>query len=163
MNLNKNFIIATGYEAYFENGVLVNVNPRNKAISLYDDRQIAYEAQYIISNGVKYDLENAQSISNIPIPKYNKVSDSIPNTTFDLAYILKIHLEKEERPNLAVPLAYKSANIMMESPIGWRKKDYYQLVVQLWSIGEFTYGDFLLQELKRRLPDILADNDRNIF
>ena len=156
---SKEQIVATGYEAYYKNGVLYNVNPRNKRVSLDEDRQTAYDAQYIILNNVKYDLEDANSIASIVVPRYDDIKGSMPHTTFDLGYILKMRVGKEERPHLAVPLAYKTANIMMASPIGWQKKDYYRLVIQLWSIGEIAYGDYLLQELKARLPVVLADDE----
>ena len=45
---SKEQIVATGYEAYYRNGFLYNVNPRNKRVSLDEDRQTAYV--YIISN-----------------------------------------------------------------------------------------------------------------
>ena len=154
----KEPIIATGYEAHFKNGVLFNVKPRNIKISLEEDRQTAYNAQYIVLNNVKYDLEDADSISSIVIPRYDDIQGIVPNTTFDLAYILKMRVGKEKRPLLAVPLAYKTANMMIASPIGWQKKDYYRLVIQLWSIGEIAYGDYLLQELKARLPVVLAND-----
>lgn len=156
---SKEQIVATGYEAYYKNGVLYNVNPRNKRVSLDEDRQTAYDAQYIILNNVKYDLEDANSIASIVVPRYDDIKGSMPHTTFDLGYILKMRVGKEERPSLAVPFAYKTANIMMASPIGWQKKDYYRLVIQLWSIGEIAYGDYLLQELKARLPVVLADDE----
>lgn len=156
---SKDQIVATGYEAYYRNGVLYNVNPRNKRVSLDEDRQTAYDAQYIILNNVKYDLEDANSIASIVVPRYDDIKGGMPHTTVDLGYILKMRVGKEERPHLAVPLAYKTANIMMASPIGWQKKDYYRLVVQLWSIGEIAYGDYLLQELKARLPVVLADDE----
>ena len=155
----KDPIIATGYEAYFKNGVLFNVKPRNTKKSLEEDRQTAYNAQYIVLNNVKYDLEDADSITSIVIPRYDDIQGSMPHTTFDLAYILKMRVGKEERPHLAVPLAYKTANIMIASPIGWQKKDYYRLVIQLWSIGEIAYGDYLLQELKARLPVVMANDE----
>ena len=155
----KDPIIATGYEAYFKNGVLFNVKPRNTKKSLEEDRQTAYNAQYIVLNNVKYDLEDADSITSIIIPRYDDIQGSMPHTTFDLAYILKMRVGKEERPHLAVPLAYKTANIMIASPIGWQKKDYYRLVIQLWSIGEIAYGDYLLQELKARLPVVMANDE----
>ena len=154
----KEAIVATGYEAHFKNGVLFNVKPRNTKISLDEDRQTAYNAQYIVLNNVKYDLEDADSISSIVIPRYDDIQGSMPHTIFDLAYILKMRVCKEERPHLAVPLAYKTANMMIASPIGWQKKDYYRLVIQLWSIGEIAYGDYLLQELKARLPVVLAND-----
>ena len=157
----KEPIIATGYEAYFKNGVLFNVKPRNKKVSLHDDRQIAYDAQFIVLNNIKYDLEDATDIKNIVVPHYddNVMHDMI----FDLAYILKMRLGKEERPHLAVPLAYKTANIMLASTLGWMKKDYYRVVIQLWSIGEFAYGDYLLQELKLRLPYVAADDEYSVY
>lgn len=155
----KEPIVATGYEAHFRNGVLFNVKPRNEKITLEEDRQTAYNAQYIVLNNIKYDLENAASISSIAIPQYDAIQDSMPHTTFDLAYILNKRVGKEERPHLAVPLAYKTANMMIASPIGWLKKDYYRLVIQLWSIGEIAYGDYLLQELKARLPVVLANDE----
>ena len=95
----KEPIIATGYEAHFKNGVLFNVKPRNIKISLEEDRQTAYNAQYIVLNNVKYDLEDADSISSIVIPRYDDIQGIVPNTTFDLAYILKMRVGKEERPH----------------------------------------------------------------
>ena len=154
----KDPIIATGYEAHFRNGVLFNVKLRNAKITLEEDCQTAYNAQYIVLNNVKYDLEDADSVSSIVIPRYDDIQGIVPNTTFDLAYILKMRVGKEERPHLAVPLAYKTANMMIASPIGWQKKDYYRLVIQLWSIGEIAYGDYLLKELKARLPVIFAND-----
>ena len=156
---SKEQIVATGYEAYYKNGILYNVNPRNKRVSLDEDRQTAYDAQYIVLSNVKYDLEDANSIASIVVPRYDDIKGGMPHTTFDLGYILKMRVGKEERPHLAVPLAYKTANIMMASPTGWQKKDYYRLVIQLWSIGEIAYGDYLLQELKARLPVVLADDE----
>ncbi len=155
---NKDKIVQTGYEAFFNNGELYNVNPRNKKVPLYEDRQTAYTAQYIISNNIRYNLEDADSINSIVIPCFNNIN-GMPNTTFDLGYILKMRVGKEERPNLAVPLAYKVANLMIASPIHWNKKDYYRLVIQLWSIGEIAYGDYLLKEIKKRLPDVMADDE----
>lgn len=157
--IDKDPIIATGYEAYYNNGVLYDVKPRNKNISLDENRQVAYDAQYIILNNIKYDLEKAESISSIVIPHYDKMSDSMVYTTMDLGYILKMRVGKEERPHLAVPLAYKTANIMLASPISWQKKDYYRLVIQLWSIGEIAYGDYLLEQLKNRIPTLMADDE----
>lgn len=151
LNIDKEQIVATGFKAFYKNGVLFNVQPRNKTVSLDDDRQTAYDAQYIISNDVLYDLESAESISSIAIPNFC-AQGSMPYTTRDLSYILKMRVGVEKRPHLAVPLAYKVANLMIASPIGWTKKDYYRLVIQLWSIGEIAYGDYLLEELKSRLP-----------
>lgn len=146
------------FEAYFINGELYNVCPRNRSISLDEDRGTAYAARYIISDGIKYDLESPESISNIGIPKFNK-SKGMPFMTRDLTYILNMHLKQEYRPNYVVPLAFKVANHMLHSQISWLKKDYFRLVIQLWLVGELEYGDFLLEELKKKLPFMTADNN----
>ena len=146
----------TDYEAYYKNGKLIDVKPRNKSIPLYEDRQIAYHARYIISDGTKYDLEDAGSIKSINIPKFNQLH-GISSPTSDLSYILKMRVGMENRPHLAVPLAYKVANLMIASPVGWNKKDYYRLVAQLWSVGEVYYGDHLLKQLSEVLPFMSVD------
>lgn len=149
----KDFPTSNSYVAYYKDGVLYNVNPRNENISLDEDRGIAYEARYIISDNIKYDLESADSITNIAVPKFGS-----SYATRDLSYILKMRAIKENRPKLAIPLCYKVANLMVASPIAWGKKDYYRLVIQLWSIGAIEYGDFLLEELKKCIPTIMSDN-----
>lgn len=143
--------------AYYRNGVLYDVNPRNTNISLDDDRGVAYSARYIYSDGVKYDLESPESIKKITIPKFNENG----YVTRDLSYILKMRAIRENRPALAVPLCYKVANLMIESPITWSKKDYFRLVIQLWSIGEIHFGDYLLAEMKKYVPVLSSNN--NIF
>lgn len=158
LNSCKDIPVQTDYIAYFRNGELYNLSPRNKSISLYEDRQTAYWARYIISDGIKYDLEDAESIKNMKIPMFNN-SRGISSPTGNLDYILKMRLGTENRPHLAVPLAYKVANLMMASPTGWDKKDYYRVVIQLWSIGEIKYADYLLEELKKRLPMVAAEDD----
>ncbi len=146
------------YEAYFNDGILFDVKPRNKSISLYEDRGIAYKARYIISDGKKYDLENAESVKSIQIPTFNAML-GMQSPTFDLGYILKIRVGVEYRPELTVPLAYKTASLMMTSPFGWGKKDFYRLVIQLWSVGENYYADYLLDQLKKALPFVAAEDE----
>ena len=139
------------YEGHFRNGDLYNVKPRDKSISLYENRDIAYNARYIISDGIKYDLENPDSIMSMKIPTFNK-KHGMQSPTSDLSYIMKMKANTENRPEIAVPMVYKAANLMMASPISWDKKDYYQIVKHLWIIGEIDYADNLLNELNERLP-----------
>lgn len=56
--------------AFFKNGVLYDVSPRNAAVSLYEDRETAYKSSIIVSDGVKYDLTSSDSIKTIPAPHY---------------------------------------------------------------------------------------------
>lgn len=138
------------YEGHFKDGKLFDVKPRNNSISLADDREVAYKARYIYSDGVKYDLEDAESINSMPIPKFDRLSDTL-GVTGDLSYIMKMKAYAEDRPQLAVPLTYKAVNLMISGPIGWTKKDYFTLLKHLWFLGETDYADHLLSELNKDL------------
>lgn len=147
---------------FFKNGVLYDVSPRNKHVTLDEDRDVAYNARFIISDGVKYDLEDAESIRQIKIPKFNSTK-GMPYLTRDMGYLLRMCAGNDTRTNLTVPLIYKAVNIMIASPINYGKKDYFRLVARLWELGEFTYGDHLYAELKRNLPDIMSDHALEII
>lgn len=162
LNTNEKLPEPNNYIAYYSHGALYNVNPRNPSISLDEDRQIAYSAQHIISDGIQYDLENPESIKQIKIPNF-KQSASMPYVTRDLSYILKMQANSEPRPWLAVPLVYKAANLMLASPINWGKKDYYQIIKHLWMIGEMKYGDYLLEELKKHVPVLGTNEQQYVF
>nr|DAF01609.1 MAG TPA: hypothetical protein [Caudoviricetes sp.] len=137
------------YIAYYKNGTLYDVFPRDPSITLDENRQIAYDARYIVSDGIKYDLNNPEDILKIKIPNFNSIS-GMPYVVRDMAYIMKMKANAERNTTLAVPLVYKAANLMLASPISWSKKDYYQIIKHLWTIGEITYADYLLAELDKR-------------
>ena len=159
MSACMKYRLPNDYEAYYRNGKLYDVNPRDNTIPLYEDRQTVYDARYIILNGVKYDLENAEDIIQLNEQNYYKIRDmqNTPPVVYDLAYLLKMRAGSEFRPDIAVALAYKAANLMIISPIEYSKDDYYRLVHQLWLIGEIEYGDYLLKELEKRLPSLTDD------
>lgn len=153
----KDFPQPNDYIAYYRNGSLYNVTPRNERVSLDEDRGIAYDARYFVSDDIKYDLESPESIASIIIPKFGGIDGAFAYSIRDLSYILKMRAIKENRPILAVPLCYTVANLMIESPIAWSKKDYFRLVIQLWSIGEIYYADFLLSELRKYVPEVAEE------
>ena len=155
----KDFPQTNDYVAFYRRGSLYNVKPRNESISLDEDRGIAYDARYFVSDDIKYDLESPESIESIIIPKFGGIDGAFASSTRDLSYILKMRATKENRPEIAVPLCYTVANLMIASPISWSKKDYFRLVIQLWSIGEIYYADFLLSELRKYVPEVTAEDE----
>lgn len=161
ISINNEDTIILGASAVYKNGILVKTPSGNPKLSLYENRKSAYTAQFLISDGIKYDFSDEESIKKIHIPQFENIN-GMPNTAFDLAYMLKTRAIKEERPWLAVPLVYKTANMMLASPIAWQKKDYYRLIIQLWSIGEIFFADYLLDELKKRLPIEFSDDNIKI-
>lgn len=140
--------------AFFKNGVLYDVSPRNKRVSLDEDKGKAYNARFIVSDGVKYDLENIESIKQIKIPQFNN-RNMVPYTTRDMGYLLRMCAANELRTELTVPLVYKAVSIMIASPIEFQKNDYFRIIAHLWTLGEIEYGDHLLEEVNKRIPSIM--------
>lgn len=139
----------------YQNGMLINVNPRNEGISLDENRQIAYGARYIVSDGVTYDLYNVESVCSIHIPKFK---EGEIYTVRDLSYILKMRATIDCEPNLSVALVYKATNLMVASNIGYNKRDYMRLVNQLRIAGKPEYAQDLKSKLERILP-LMTDED----
>lgn len=148
-------IKSNNYRAYFRNGELYDLDP-NPYNDLSKSGQIVYDARYIISDGIEYDLKNKNSIDSIKIPDFgNKLPEG--GVTSDLAYILKMRANCEYNLELAISLVYKSANLMIASNYPWSKQDYYRIVKHLWEMGETEYADYLLNELKAKVPIVTAD------
>lgn len=144
--------------AFYRNGVLFQVLPKDDR-SLYDNRDRAKSANYIVSDGVLYNMNDSESITSFPIPKFAEIN-GMPQTALDLAYNFQVRLKKEERPDIAVAMAYKTADLMLaSSSISWGKKDYYRVVIQLWSIGKIDEADTLLEYLKQQNPIVAADDE----
>lgn len=132
--------------AYFKNGFLYDVNPRNTAISLYEDRDIAYNAKIIVSDGITYNLENEQSIKKIKIPSFSNSYD----TTSSLDYILRMcasNLRNEGKNELSILVLKKAIEIMPFSNLMWSQKDYLRIVSWLYEDGRFDEGDKLKKHI----------------
>ncbi len=140
--------------AFFKNGALYNVYPRNSAVGLDEDRGKAYNARFIVSDGVKYDLEDAESIKQIKIPIFSRIN-GMPYVTRDMGYLLRMCAANELRTELTVPLVYKAVSLMMASPIEFQKNDYFRIIAHLWTLGEIEYGDYILEEVSERIPGIM--------
>ncbi len=132
--------------AYFKNGFLYDVSPRNAAISLYEDRDIAYNAKIIVSDGITYDLQNEQSIKRIKIPTFSNSYD----TTSSLDYILRMcasNLRNEGKNELSILVLKKAIEIMPFSNLMWSQKDYLRIVSWLYEDGRFDEGDKLKEHI----------------
>ena len=165
--------------AWYENGILVDVSPRNRDISLYEDRQVAYDSRFIYSDGMKYDLFNPLDIGriaisgninsieaanaiNVRIELDNKedsmvgekcnLSIGMPEVTKELPYLLQMRVKNTFQKELAIPLVYKAVNMMMASSTSYTKDDYERMVNQLYAVGADNYADHLNNELKKTLP-----------
>lgn len=149
--------------AWYENGVLVNVSPRDENVSLDEDRQVAYSARYIISDGKKYDLYNPFDIMSIEIPETTPKTDvndeggigigmQMPYVTRELSYHLQMRVKGTFSKELAIPLVFKTANLLMATTIGYGKATYERMVEQLYAVNAMEYADYLDKEFQDKLP-----------
>lgn len=121
------------YTPYFQNGLLIKVKPPIK--NLYENRDIVNKARFIVSDNIKYDLENLNSINSISIPKFEPFTQSIIGVTGNLDYVLRMH--PTNNPELKLAILKKAQEMMQHSNIPWRKKDYKRLSTLYRELGMF--------------------------
>jgi len=154
--LYSELLAANRKAAFFRNGYLYDLIPRNKSLSLYEDRGVAYDKDtVIVSDGAVYDPRNPLSIDNLPIPEYAPINGSLPGVTADLSYILKMRCSQIEDKAL-LPLFTQTVLYMMAaSPIGWGRDDYFQVIRNFHRHGMFAEGD--------RFESIFRHNNPSMF
>lgn len=128
--------------AFFKNGMLFDVYPRNRNLNLYDDRQTAYEAQILVNDGNIFNLEDVDSIKSIPT---FQIGDWW-NAVFRLDYILKIHIRAIDDIELLKVTAQKLVEFMQAQKGGWLLKDYLSVAYALMKKGEFENADHIYLE-----------------
>lgn len=128
---------------YFEHGRVVKLFPEPNQ-SYYDVRDKINAATDIVSDGIKYDLTDKQSIYSIAIPDYTKVRNVPPSKelgpTGYLEYVLRMHagfLWNDGDYQLSMACLEKSCQLMTYSTLGWERKDFYRVVNYYIELGRF--------------------------
>ena len=137
--------------AYFKNGMLYDVSPRT-ASNLYEDREIAYKADVVVSDGISYDLENQADVANITIPAFSPTWDIL-----ELSYIMKIRCGAVNDPALLPIFVSKTLELMQSSGMLWRRRDYLQVIRNFYRCGLFELGDSFESEYRKTHPDIFIN------
>lgn len=174
-NVRKNFKNdADDCVAYFDNGFLINVSPRAESVSLYNNREVAYNATVIYSDGKRYSLLNAKSIQQIPVPEFSDSQD----TVFSLDYVLRMcasNLRNAGNRQLSVQLLQKAVEIMPFSNIAWKEDDYLRLALWLYEDGRIKEGldverrlkaDVELQrqvDVKKQIDELRSHSDLVVY
>ena len=138
--------------AYYKNGILYDVYPRDTSLSLYEDRQTAYDATIVISDGVEYDISTVFGINSLPIPNDTRAHDIL-----SLSYILKLHCGSVEDPLIIPPMVEKVLSIMIHSKLLWRRKDYLQVLRNFYRVGLFIEGDMFESVFRKNNPKIFSN------
>lgn len=166
---------------FFKHGSLYAVYPSTRESSLYDDRGTAYDARYIVSDYFVYDLYDADSVASIPIPQFNKATDSI-GVTGSLDYLLRMcagHIRDKFSHEQSIVILQKAVELMQRSGIGWQLKDYKRFVLWLYEDGRFEEAEYwehrftaqfdnarpanLIAEINRKFGGAMNDTDYIAF
>lgn len=129
-------IIPDGKTVYFRKGKMYKVYP--------DDKESWYDARYLMSDGILYDLENVESINSIKIPKWEML-DVMQGygVTGSLDYVIRMkagNLFNRKEEELCSACLWKSTELMFSNTLmGWRKEDYTRLVY--WHVQLEMYDE----------------------
>lgn len=122
--------------ARFKDGQLIHIDGVLDS-EIYENRDIAYHADVIYSDGRKYKMNDARSIEKMPIPNFAVDGGMFYNTTGSLDYILRMVAGKIRETNhpLSILCLKKAVQMMEKSPILWQYKDYWRLCEWLYQDG----------------------------
>lgn len=141
-------------KAVFQNGELISVAPKGKG-SLFDNREIAIDNTALIeSDGILYDTRNPDSIRSFAIPEFKKMNFI---AVLDLSYNMKIRCGHTESIDVIPELVPKTLELMSASPIGWRRRDYLQVIRNYYRVGLIGEGSQFEVEFRLNHPAIFSN------
>ena len=139
--------------AYFNNeGTLIKVYPK-KHESIFDDRELAYQADFYYILDQIYDLSNSQSVASMTIPEFN----SSHTTVLDFSYIMKIRCGKVEYPNLLRSFVTKTLELMLASHVDWRRGDYLQVIRNYYRLNMILEGESFEAQFRITHPKVFSN------
>ena len=148
--------------AYFHNGILFKISPSTPAVSIYDIREIAYDLDTVIdSDGSIYNPSRPESIAKLRVP----IFDSSTPTVLDLSYILKSRSLRLEDPAQIPAFVSKTLEMMIASPLAWRRGDYLRVICNYYCHGLFREGDRFEASFRASHQDLFSyavDNHQEI-
>lgn len=121
-----NFFNKKYVTAYFRDGLLYKISP--KVSDLYTNRELFYDARFIVVDGKKYDLESLKSIESIQPPKRFAPFTNTPlGITGNLVYVLRMKASNLKQKGLkeeAFSLLKTATELMPISEVLWTRYDY---------------------------------------
>lgn len=151
--------------AYFKNGILYRVFPAPTG-NLYDDRDVAYQARFIVNDGIKHDLLNIHDIITLKIPSnFKSFSDTKIGVVGSIDYILKMitrNFIKIGVTNQGALLTLITYKFMKNSPVEWQTKDFKRLLINLYECGQFDIADKLESTFLNKTKNLSLDINNSL-
>lgn len=124
---------------YFKNGEMYKVYPT--------DKESWYDARYLVSDGVKYDLENLDDLKRIPVPKFPPHQNIMEGygVTGNLDYVLRMKAgsfyNRKDKIRCSACL-WKCTELMFAHPfLSWDESHFYRIVQWHVEMGMFDEAD----------------------
>lgn len=147
--------------AFFKHGRAFKLIPAPNG-SYYENRELVYNADMIVSDGETHDLRDAKSILSIKVPKFNlysqnAVSEELGTCGF-LDYILRMKAGQyynEGKCELCSACLWKSTELMFaNNQCAWSAKDYLRLAFWHYELDMPDEAQRALEYLKRKGIDV---------
>lgn len=123
---------------YFKNGEMYKVYPT--------DKESWYDARYLVSDGVKYDLENLDDLKRIPVPKFPAHQNIMEGygVTGNLDYVLRMKagsFYNRKDKIMCSACLWKCTELMLAHPLSWEESHFYRIVQWHVEMGMFDEAD----------------------
>lgn len=122
---------------YFENGYLFDMAPPPPQ-NFYENRDLAYNADIIVSDDKCYDLSDPNDILKIHVPAFDRGNDE-GGAVFGLDYILRMKAGicyEAEQDELCSALLWKSTELMLANKkTSWSRKDLNRIIFWHYELG----------------------------
>lgn len=132
---------------YFNNGKMYKVYP--------SDQEGWYDAKYLVSDGVTYDLENIHDIQKIPTPNFAEFDPMMDGygITGSLDYVIRMKagaFYNRNEKELCSACLWKSTQLMLANKsVGWQKKDFDRLINWHLQLGMYDEAEKAKKYLSR--------------
>lgn len=134
LKISSENIMPDAQTIYFKNGRMYKVYP--------SDDESWYDAKYLVSDGIIYNLEDIEDLKKIPVPKF-ELYDMMDGygVTGSLDYVLRMKagsLYRRKEKALCSACLWKSTEMMLaNNGMGWKKEDYSRLIYWHNELGMF--------------------------
>ena len=123
---------------YFKNGEMYKVYP--------SDKESWYDARYLVSDGVKYDLENLDDLKRIPVPKFPPHQNIMEGygVSGNLDYVLRMkagNFYNRKDKIMCSACLWKCTELMLAHPLSWEESHFYRIVQWHVEMGMFDEAD----------------------
>lgn len=157
------------YTVYYRNGHVEKITPEIEG-PYYESRDIINGANSIVSDGVKHDLTDADSIRSIKTPDYNAyvataIGEELGVTGF-LEYVLRMRAGlywSDANYSLSISCLGKATELMKYSNMGWLARDFFRIVNDLNDIGYLKLARKWKDWIESNIPGTSGLGEKTVY